>query len=300
MPSVNAVDEAIRGLSGIPYVEFTTALINGVFDSLLQNHLVQMKAHAALLEATSTDLITYLRETTPDISDADTLAFLGALPEIPHHAPVKIGNSTIPITEAIDKAKAGSGSTDIPFSAAALSALRERLVIANVPNNLPAVGSGATTNVRSAALFQAVADRIAANRFALLTNMVRQGMMRLVVDHGEIETRFVFSSFERHSDSISNTIGSRDSSESSSTATVGLAGGVGGVGGSVAVHPLGFLGGLLGGAGGASIGRSNTSSGHALRVRHLTESHRDTSGSSVKFYSRVKINFKTDFLPLSR
>lgn len=296
MPSVNAVDEAIRGLSGIPYVEFTTALINGVFDSLLQNHLVQMKAHAALLEATSTDLITYLRETTPDISDADTLAFLGALPEIRHHAPVKIGNSTIPITEAIDKAKAGSGSTDIPFSAAALSALRERLVIANVPNNLPAIGSGATTNVRSAALFQAVADRIAANRFALLTNMVRQGMMRLVVDHGEIETRFVFSSFERHSDSTSELDRSSGSSSSSSSSARGSANGtVLGVG-----AIIGSGGGGLGVGSASFTGSSNATGQSTLRVRHLTESHRDTSGSSVKFYSRVKINFKTDFLPLSR
>ncbi len=296
MPSVNAVDEAIRGLNGIPYVEFTTALINGVFDSLLDNHLAQMKAHAALLEATATDLTTYLRETSPDISDDDTLAFLGALPEIRHHASVKVGSATLALTDVIDKAKAATASTDIPLSASALGALRERLVIANIPNNLPAAGTGATTNVPSAALFQAVAERIAANRFALLSNMVRQGMMRLVVDHGEIETRFVFSAFERHSDSISESSTSRSGTASSSSATAGTAVGVAGGGGAVIGAGVAGLGLGLG----TFTGKSEASSRRNLRIRHLTESHRDTSGSSVKFYSRVKISFKTDFLPLSR
>jgi hypothetical protein len=49
----------------------------------------------------------------------------------------------------------------------------------------------------------------------------------------------------------------------------------------------------FGGAGG--FGKSNSS----LTVSTSKESHRDVSGSRVQIFGRVRLNFKTDLLPLA-
>lgn len=293
MTSINAVDEAIRGLSGIPFAEFTRSLIDNVFEAVVESSIAQTEAYQALLASVSVDLSTYLSETANDVSADDTLAFLQALPEIRNHDPVGVAGRDQPLSTALSAARKGA-SVDLPISRAALTSLRDRLTIPDVTNALPAVPDAGDAAVPSKALFDAVAQRIAANRYALLTTMVRQGMARMVVDHGEIETRFVFSSFQRDANSSSLTRRNRDSERSGQSAA--LTSGAGAVGGGG-----GFLGagGVLAGAAGGVVGGSRAfQRNSSLSVRTLNERHRDVSGSSVKFHSRVKINFKTDYLPL--
>ncbi|MEM7523283.1 MAG: hypothetical protein AAF360_05915 [Pseudomonadota bacterium] len=299
MASINAVDEAIRGLNGIPFVDFTRTLIDGVFDALLDAQLKQTESFQELLEAVSVDLATYLKTTTQDVSADDTLAFLQALPEVRGHGAVEFAGRSQALPAALAGAQRGRASVDLTLTNEALAALRDRLVIPDVDNALPAAIAAdgtrpATVAVPSAALFSAVAQRIAANRYSLLTAMVDRGLSRLVVDHGEIETRFVFSSFQRDTaderlTSRNRNVSASETSEESGTVTGG------GFGLGALIGNVGFGGGL---GGGSSRGRSSATRRSALSVRTLDERHRDVSGGSVKFHSRVKINFKTDFLPL--
>ena len=113
--------------------------------------------------------------------------------------------------------------------------------------------------------------------------MVRQGILRLYVDNGTIETRLTFSTYGQliSSSSITNLQRAENST--------GFGAG-GGIGIGSFIPPNALLGG--GGFGG---GFSNSQ----LTVSTAKATQRDVSGSSVQIFGRVKLNFKTDLLPLA-
>ena len=113
--------------------------------------------------------------------------------------------------------------------------------------------------------------------------MVRQGVLRLYVDNGVIETRLTFTTYGQAVSSSDET--KRERAEADSASGFGAAGGLGAFTGIT-------LGGFVGGAG----FRQGSSK---LTVSTSQESHRDVSGSRVQIFGRVRLNFKTDLLPLT-
>mgnify|MGYP007027323097 FL=1 len=128
---------------------------------------------------------------------------------------------------------------------------------------------------------------MAANKYAILQEMVRRGILRIVVDNGIIETRLTFSSFRRTSNTSSPFDQVRDASRKQIT-TGSLAAG------------LGFLSAAgsatLGLDAGAGVAKETESSLHVTSAR---ETQRDVSGSRMQIFGRVEIQFKTDYVPLN-
>lgn len=257
-----AIDNATR-LSEIGFPEFTAKLITGTFDAITASYIEQMAQYVNVLKAASQTLQEYINNTVDDISADEINAFLVALGSLDDAAlNFLLGDSTTPAT--VDGTALGAISAAVAVPAAA---------------GVPAALTTGNATARKDAILGAVARRIAVNKFDLLQTMVRQGLLRLYVDNGTIETRLTFSTYGQGVSSSSRTNRSRSETTSSS----GVAGGFGAV--------IGNFGG--------GVGAGSADSRSSLTVSTAKESQRDVSGSRVQIFGRVKLNFKTDFLPLA-
>lgn len=254
-----AVTEATR-LQEIGFAEFTSTLINEVFDALIAANLRQMEAYIGLLQAAALTLTDFISRTEDDISPQEVVAFLE-----------RFGG--LELEQRLTNEQVG-----------ALNAALELSTTAGVDeNNRVAATTSRLTQEAKDTIEAAVAKRIVANRFELLQETVRQGALRLIVDNGIIETRLTFSTYGRSDRSKSTSERLRDESVAASGGGAGV--GFGGTGGAI-----------TGGFGaGFAAGRAATS----LNVSTAKSSERDVTGSRVQIYGRVEIHFKTDYAPLS-
>ncbi len=62
-----AIDTAAR-FGDIPFVEFSKELITGIFDALVEAHVLQMEEYAQFVESLSQDLTTYINNTVDGVS----------------------------------------------------------------------------------------------------------------------------------------------------------------------------------------------------------------------------------------
>ena len=68
MPNFNsAIDTAAR-FGDIPFVEFTQELITGVFDSLVEAHILQVEEYAEFVQTLTQDLSSYINNTNDGVS----------------------------------------------------------------------------------------------------------------------------------------------------------------------------------------------------------------------------------------
>lgn len=125
-----------------------------------------------------------------------------------------------------------------------------------------------------AAILDAVAKRIAADKYTLLKEMVKMGMLRLVVEHGVIETRLTFNTYGSTFYQSNASQYHRDSFAVRASAKTGS-----------------FLS--------PWVKASASTSYSSLNVSSANQSSRDVSGSSVQIFGRVQIDFKTDYQPLT-
>jgi hypothetical protein len=256
-------------LSEISFPEFTATLITNTFNAITQSYIEQMAQYANLVQAVSQTLQDYINNTADDISADEIGVFLVALGGLNDAAlNFLLGDSTTAGSLAQTEAAAINAAVALPPAAGT--------------SPTPAT-QGTLTATRSQAIAQAIAKRIAANKYDLLQTMVRQGVLRLVVDNGTIETRLTFTAYGQAISSSSST--NRSLHEDTLATTLG--GGFG-AGGLIGTNVVG------GGFGG---GRVSTVSN--LSVSTSQASHRDVTGSRVQIFGRVKLNFKTDFLPLA-
>lgn len=247
-----AVTEAAR-LQEIGFAEFTSTLINEVFDALVAANLRQMGAYIDLLQAAALTLRDFISQTAADVSPQEVAAFLERLGGLEEG-------------RRVDDPDVLNSALELPANA-------------EVDGNNRVVPARALTDDDVTSIQTAVARRLAANRFQLLQETVRQGALRLIVDNGIIETRLTFSTYGRSDRSKSTSERLR---EESSGASGGGAG-------------IGFGGGPFGFGGGFATGSAATS----LNVSTAKSSERDVTGSRVQIYGRVEIHFKTDYAPLS-
>jgi len=244
------------------YTEFTAKLITDTFDALVAANIRQTETYMELVKQLAKDLTTYINDTKDDVGGEMILQFLGTVlnsdnaKENPSDPPVD--PATVVKTE---------GGTLTPKQATAINkAVR-------IDNTTQEISEGSVDALKFKAILDAVASRIAADKYMMLKEMVKMGVLRIVVEHGIIETRLTINTSKSsyHTTNASNY--HRDSFEFRAAARTG-----------------GFLSRWVKAS--ASTSYSN------LNINTSNKTDRDVSGSQVQIYGYVRIDFKTDYQPL--
>jgi hypothetical protein len=301
-----AIDTAAR-FGEIPFVEFTKSLVTGVFDSLVEAHIQQMQEYGTFLNALTQDLSTYINNTVDNVSFSEISTFLlnyqlptmdpaalasvmGALQNPAGNSAPTGSNGNPPVNGSGGTAPAVSTSDSsgkwwegvIKSLGPAVYGLVDKIKDPNLKLRLDAI-TEYNDGVLGAAIpsykdiQSSIAALIASNKYALLQNMSKQGMLRLVVTEGEIETKITFSTWN------STESGSSESHSDKSkvkSATNNFTGG-------------GILG-LL--RGNRSFSRDVN---RVVTVNTAKSYQRDSSGTRVDIFGRVLIRFKSDYAPLN-
>jgi hypothetical protein len=254
-----AVTEAAR-LDEIGFPEFTAKLITDTFDALVSANLRQTEAYIDLVQSVAKSLAQFIEDTHDEIGGEEILRFLAAVlpPDDPNSddpTKVKVGN-----TLTNEDAAALNGALLLPAEA-------------GVPGNNQVAAAEELDQNKFNAILDAVAKRVANNRYDLLKEMVKQGILRLVVETGLIETRLTFTTYGSTFYQKNTSDYHRDTYKRVSK---------------------GRTGGLISLFGSYSSSTYRTS----VNVRTTKETHRDISGSRVQIFGMVQLNFKTDYLPL--
>lgn len=247
----------------LSFAEFTVMLINNVFDALISANIRQTESYMQLVESVGQSLQQFVANTHPVVSEDQVNLFLAPLANI------------------------SSGET---LTYEDVTRVNEALFLpdeAGVANNNQVATSGDLDGSEVQAIRLAAAKRLAANKFSVLQEMMRQGILRIVVDNGIIESRLTFSTYSR-SDHRTSTFDQVRKASQEGTVGGAVAGGVG------AVLPANIFAGGLGVA--AGVGNESESFLHVTTSR---ESQRDVSGSRVQIFGRVELHFETDYVPLN-
>lgn len=255
-----AVSQAAR-VNEIGFPEFTAKLVTDVFDALVAANIRQTEAYVELVQQVSKSLTQYINDTRDDISGADVLHFLAAI------LPGETDEEPSKVVEGVTLTADDASILNPALSVEGLDDNNEVVDTTAVPT-----GSALTTE-QFDMLLTAVTNRLAANKYSLLQQMVQQGILRLVVETGVIETRLLFTTYGQTFYQSHATKYQRDNYRKRSKASTG------------------FLTSMIGNA--ASATRRSR-----VTISTARETNRDISGSRVQIYGRVQINFKTDYQPL--
>ena len=253
----DAVEQASH-LPDIGFPEFTAKLVTDVFDALVSANMRQTDAYLSLIKEVGKMVSTYINDTADDIGGEEIMQFLSMLAPPENEGEVsklKVG----PLDQNIDADE-----------------IKEKLAVYENNNNINAVDI--PQQIDQAAydkILTAVARRIAANKYDLLQEMVKLGVLRLVVENGLIETRLTFTTY--NSEFYQKK--SKDYNRKN-----------------FSVRAKAKTGGLVSLWCKASASTSYSS----IKVSTAEKVDQDRSGSRVNIFGRVKINFKTDYLPLNQ
>lgn len=257
----NAIEDA-KDIDDIEFPEFTAKLITDTFSALIDANITQMEAYAELLKVVGTTLSAYINNTKDFIAAEDVLAFLGE--KLPSPRSDTDHSSTIYKEKSLSADDATELNNVLKFDPDS-----------NVTPTTYAAGNTLTGAVWDT-LMEELAQLLAQNKYQIFKEMVNQGMLRLVINDGTIETRLHFyarstkHTYQNQSDYQRNTERNRKSS--------------------------GFGGGLFGLFGG---GYSKKSTSTSVKVATARSGERTYDTTSVSLFGGVKLNFKTDYLKLS-
>ena len=183
MPS-SAIQIA-ENLDNIEFAEFSNQLIDDVYSTIVDSQVEQTEAFIDLVRQTSRPQSEYIIETRDQISAEEIASFIISV--VPNFNP-----AALDLTAEVANIPSG----DLERYIAATN-----VAVDGIDNPLDADGDGMpdTNAVTLQNINLAAANRLASNRFRILTEMLRTGLVRLVVRDGEIETRLNFStsSFSR-------------------------------------------------------------------------------------------------------
>ncbi|MFO8047817.1 MAG: hypothetical protein R6U29_02190 [Desulfosudaceae bacterium] len=260
MPT-NAIVDA-KQIDEIEFPEFTAKLITDTFKALIDANITQMEAYTEMVKIMGTTLSDYINNTKDFISGEAIINFLAE--KIP---PLESDDEH---TSSVYKGK--------ELTATDAEELNELLTFdAESGVTPPEYEAGDVMNDSNwGALLEAVAQLISQNKYMILKEMVKQGMLRLVIENGVIETRLHFYARSTRYTYAHSTDYHRDTTRKTS-------------GG-------GFSGSLFGLFGGGYSSKTTKTSVNVSTAR-AGETTYDTT--SVHLYGGVKLNFKTDYLKLS-
>lgn len=257
MANSDAVDQASR-LSEIGFPEFTAKLVTDVFDALVSANMRQTDAYLSLIKEVGKSVSQYINDTKDDIGGDEILQFLAAV---------------APPDNDQDISKIKDGGTLTTQEAADVQGK-----LAVIENDANVNDVAVPENINQEAynnILEAVAKRIAANKYTLLQEMVKQGILRLVVEDGVIETRLTFSTYgssffqEKSKDYNRKNFSFRAKAKT---------------GGLVSLW----------------CKASASTAYNSVKVSTAEKVNQDRAGSRVNIFGRVEINFKTDYLPLNQ
>jgi len=286
-------------LDEIGFVEFTSALITGVFDTVIAANLDQTETYLSLLSTVSKELTVYINETEGDVTNDELIAFINGMQGVPE---LFSGSPNVPVTpQNFAKESNVKISKDlVPTMNAALNIakLTPAGAVANVlgsivssPDGVSTLFAGADapalnpadpvteTKVSKSKLLDAMAQKISADKFSILQEMVKLGMLRTVIDSGTIETKLMFKT--RHLDETSSSRKDR-----TRTRTNEKNKGRGKYNASNEIFSR-------------AKGR-NKNKTRALNVVTVKESDKTKNTTSTTVFGRVVINFSTDYLPVAQ
>jgi|CXWL01.1.fsa_nt_gi hypothetical protein len=277
-----ALDTAAR-FGDIPFVEFTKGLIHGVFDALVEANAEQMEQYAKLVASLSEDLSTYINNTNDGVSFDQIAEFVQAydLPQITEgELTMALQNLQKPPTPTGKPVDSGNAATTdtwwgglINALAPAAQGLLQKIGKPQAHPGLEAVAASAPNSIPTyAQIHQSIASLIASNKYSILQNLVRQGMMRIVVTEGELETRLTFSTWNTSESGQENTEKERLRVRTREKNQVGIA---------------------------SVFRRVRANATRQVTVNTAKSYQRDTSGTRVDIFSRVLIRFKSDYAPLN-
>lgn len=256
----SAIDLAAR-VGEIGFAQFTSDLVTNIFGALVDANVRQTEQYIELVRALTASLADYINETHDEIGADQIDAFLQSL------GVTLDGNLNAAERDALNDA------VEMPPPAGVAGG--DNRVAETSPN------AALRTQIR-----EAIARRIAANRYDFLQTMVQLGVLRVVVDHGVVETRLVVRTHGL------TARGRREQSRERRSAHLGYAAAMAGFSTNVI---LGSSGGALGGY---SVGGIYGASNH-LAVSTATDYDRDVTGSNVQIFGKVELHFKTDYQPLN-
>ena len=258
----DAVTQATR-LNEIGFPEFTTKLITDVFDSLVSSNLRQTEAYIELLKETSKTLTEFINDTKDDISGEMILDFLAKVMPATASTQNEVLVQDDKGNVKLDKEQADALNNALALPAEATDGTASKAIVTVGDNNKYDV------------ILEAVAKRMAATNHELLKEMVKQGILRLVVENGQIETRLSFKTYGHSRSQESTSKYDRQSYSKTTKAGTGR-----------------FV--SLWAKASTSTNRSSVS------VSTANTSDVSSSSSSVDIFGGVKLNFKTDYLSLDR
>jgi len=257
MANSDAVDQASR-LSEIGFPEFTAKLVTDVFDALVSANMRQTDAYLSLIKEVGKTVSQYINDTKDDIGGDEILQFLAMV---------------APPENDQDISKIKEGGT---LTTQEASDVQSKLAVMENDSNVNDVTVPENINQEAYNnILEAVAKRIAANKYTLLQEMVKQGILRLVVEDGIIETRLTFTTYgssfyqEKSKDYNRKNFSFRAKAKT---------------GGLVSLW----------------CKASASTSYSSVKVSTAEKVDQDRSGSRVNIFGRVEINFKTDYLPLNQ
>ena len=198
MENLNTVPKVASQLDNIGFPEFTANLINSVYDALLSGTLKQMEAYQELLSSVSKTLREFQEANYSEVTIAEAQDWLVQNFPVTYtdsngkeHKVSKIGAVSVNGVMKIGKLKKDDLPNSLTYIEFADANEDDLVKLKNLLGNELAGNFTESTNYDD--LITAIRKKIAGNRYTILKEMVKLGIMRLFVKEAEIETKLTFS-----------------------------------------------------------------------------------------------------------
>lgn len=266
--------DALTSVNKIGFTEFTTGLVTGVFNTIVDASLRQMVAYADLVSSVSKSVSDFTLEALGPNQENVTFAIENDL------------NLTIPEgnTPTIKLNEAQFQTVTNTFS----STLVDGKAITADGNLTKLEGTPKAASITLAKLKPFVVQKItdeATTKYNFLRTLLQLGMQKVVVDKGHIKTKLTFSIDASQKQSSLSSDKTNRTSENSFASGGGIGTGTGIFAGAGGV--------LIGG--GIGLGISNSSK--SLNVNIVNERSSSATNLSADIIGEVMIQFRTDSFP---
>jgi hypothetical protein len=200
MENLNTVPKVASQLDNIGFPEFTANLINSVYDALLSGTLKQMEAYQELLSSVSKTLGEFQEANYSEVTIAEAQDWLVQNFPVTYtdsngkeHKVSKIGAVSVNGVMKIGKLQENDLPNSLTYTEFADDENDHDFLekLKNLLGN--ELAGNFTKNTTYDELITAIRKKIAGNRYTILKEMVKLGIMRLFVKEAEIETKLTFS-----------------------------------------------------------------------------------------------------------
>jgi hypothetical protein len=257
----------VKQVDQIGFPEFTAKIVKDTFAALIDANVTQMEAYTEMVKVVGATLSEYINNTKDYVSADQIIGFLA------QNMPPTQADEDANQTSSIYKGKTLS-ATDARELNDATTFTAESGETRDEYNEGETLDDNAWDS-----LLEILAKVIAQNKYIILKEMVKQGMLRLVVNDGTIETRLNFYANSTIRTHKSESEYKRDTERKT--------------------HGGGFRGGFRIGPFSIGGGYSGSKVNTELKVQTSRSSENTYDSTRVHLFGGVKLNFKTDYLALT-